>query len=348
MKTTDNFDGLPLVVSWELTLECNLYCSHCGSSAGTPRVGELTLEESISICNQFPDLLVQEVDFTGGEPTISPNFLGIASYLQKLGIMTQVITNGLTLKPDFVAKIKEAGIAAVGISIDGLENTHDSIRGREGLFRQVLAGITHVQKADLPLTMLTTVNSKNIHELPNLAELLITHGVNRWQIQPIFPYGRGHENKLLQLTEEQYIQLGSFIRDRKSEAENAGLKIELADSYGYFTEFDQREIPWRGCPGGLVACGITSDGKIKTCLSLPDEKIEGDLRKNTFWDIWFNPNSFVNTRKFLNEMAGSNCEKCDNLSTCKGGCSAMSYGYTGKFHSDPFCFLRMQSVDKCG
>jgi radical SAM protein with 4Fe4S-binding SPASM domain len=335
------FDGLPLVISWELTLECNLRCSHCGSSAGTPRIKELSLEESISICNQFPDLLVQEVNFTGGEPTINVNFLKIAKHLQEFGILTQVITNGLTLKPDLVAKMKDAGIAAVGVSIDGLERTHDRIRDHEGLFRQVLAGIGYVREADLPLTVLTTANAKNLNELPDLVELLISCGINRWQIQPIFPFGRGHENPQLQLNAEQYLQLGSFIKDWKSQAENAGLKIELADSYGYFTEFDKREPVWKGCPAGLVACGITSDGKIKGCLSLPDDKIEGDLRKNSLWDIWFNPNSFSYTRGFSNVAVGSNCEHCDNLLTCKGGCSAMSYGFTGKFHNDPFCFLRI-------
>src|SRR5689334_17492757 len=55
------FEGFPLIVGWELTLACNLRCRHCASSAGLPRDNELTIEESLAICDQFPPLLVQEV-----------------------------------------------------------------------------------------------------------------------------------------------------------------------------------------------------------------------------------------------------------------------------------------------
>jgi len=336
-----DFDGLPFIIAWELTLECNLRCRHCGSSAGLQRIRELHLDESLAICDQFPYLLVQEVDFTGGEPLISPNLLKIAKHLQKLGILMQVITNGLTLEPDIVAKIKDAGIAAVGVSLDGLETTHDYIRGYKGLFRRVLTGIEHVHKADIPLTVLTTVNTLNLKELPSLLEVLLSSEVRRWQIQPIFPLGRGKEDEKLHLTERNYLRFGSFIQKWGPEAKEAGLKIELADSYGYFTEFDLREPAWRGCPAGLVACGITSDGKIKGCLSLPDDKIEGDLRHDELWDIWFNPNSFTYTRKFSKRDVGPYCQSCDKNLQCKGGCSAMSYGCTGIFHNDPFCFYRI-------
>ena len=60
------FESFPYVIGWELTLACNLRCRHCASSAGSPRGQELTLEESLAICDQFPALLVNEVIFTGG------------------------------------------------------------------------------------------------------------------------------------------------------------------------------------------------------------------------------------------------------------------------------------------
>ena len=54
-----SFEGFPFVVGWELTLCCNLRCAHCGSSAGYARGDELTLEESLGLCDQMPELLVQ-------------------------------------------------------------------------------------------------------------------------------------------------------------------------------------------------------------------------------------------------------------------------------------------------
>ena len=63
-----SFESFPFIIGWELTLLCNFRCRHCGSSAGTARQNELSTEEALALCNQFTDLLVQEVDFTGANP----------------------------------------------------------------------------------------------------------------------------------------------------------------------------------------------------------------------------------------------------------------------------------------
>jgi radical SAM protein with 4Fe4S-binding SPASM domain len=103
-----------------------------------------------------------------------------------------------------------------------------------------------------------------------------------------------------------------------------------------------REPPWRGCPAGRLSCGITSDGKIKGCLSLPDNIVEGDLRQRDLWNIWFDSDSFVYSRQFSENKLGANCRSCDKAELCHGGCSAMSYGVTGDFHNDPYCFYRIR------
>ncbi|MFX0211758.1 MAG: radical SAM protein, partial [Candidatus Hodarchaeota archaeon] len=113
--TMESFDGLPFVLSWEITLNCNLNCRHCGSSAGYTRLNELTLEESLGICDQFPDLLVQEVDFTGGEPLFRPDWWKIALRLRELNIKTKLITNGVLLVPGTISQLKEVGIARIGV-----------------------------------------------------------------------------------------------------------------------------------------------------------------------------------------------------------------------------------------
>lgn len=330
-------------MGWELTLRCNLRCRHCGSSAGLPRDNELNLDESLAICDQFPELLVQEVDFTGGEPLLRPDWPTIATRLKKLGIVTKIITNGRSLEPTTVTEMKKAGIAGVGISLDGLEATHDRIRECKGLFQRVLSGITLLLDADLPLTVITTVNALNINELPSLFELLRSIGVSSWQVQPIFPLGRGQEVSELRLTEQDYMSLGKCVKKLVSQSGEAGVNIRPGDSLGFYTELDTRKPAWRGCNAGIVECGITSDGKVKGCLALPDEIVEGDLRTHDLWDIWFHNNSFAYTRHFSVEKLGSACRSCEDAIHCQGGCSAMSYGSTGSFHDDPYCFTGIRT-----
>jgi len=335
------FEGFPLIVGWELTLACNLRCRHCGSSAALPRANELNLQECLAICDQFPELLVQEVNFTGGEPLLRPDWQRIAIHLRELGIRTKILTNGLVLRPETVAQIKDAGIAGVGVRIDGLESTHNTIRGREDLFRQLIAGIERILSAGLPVTVITTVNALNIDELPTLYALLRSVGVNVWQVQPIFPLGRGQTDSELQLSEKAYLKLGAFVQKWGTSVSEDDFELMPGDSFGYFTELDMRDPPWRGCSAGLTSCDITSDGKVKGCLSMPDELVEGDLRQRDLWDIWFHPDSFAYNRKFCLDDLGPLCRSCDKAEQCRGGCSSMSYGATGRFHSDPYCFYRI-------
>lgn len=333
-----SFEGFPFIVGWELTLACNIRCRHCASSAGLPRPDELTLKEALAICDQFPALLVKEVDFTGGEPLLRPDWPEIAAYLANLGITTRILTNGLALTQETIERIKDAGIATVGLSLDGLEQTHDYIRGHQGLFRSAVTNIERAVAAGVSISVITTVNGRNLDELPPLLEVLQSIGVKLWQVQPIFPFGRCKKDTELRLTTGEYMELGAFFCENKPKAKEADLEMLPADGLGYFTELDTFKPPWRGCSAGMLSCGITSDGKIKGCLSLPDEMIEGDLRQNDLWDIWFHPDSFAYTRQFSREKLGPNCHSCDKGDQCRGGCSTISYGYTGQFNNSPYCF----------
>jgi radical SAM protein with 4Fe4S-binding SPASM domain len=138
------------------------------------------------------------------------------------------------------------------------------------------------------------------------------------------------------LLHPEWMKIASYVK-------KLGIKTRiLSNGLGYYSEFCDPEFSWSGCAAGILACGITSDGKIKGCLSLPDEFVEGDLRKNDLWDIWFHPDFFPYSRNYSKDNMGPNCISCDKVDKCHGGCSIMSYGYTGRFNNDPYCFYRIK------
>jgi radical SAM protein with 4Fe4S-binding SPASM domain len=308
----------------------------------------LTLKESLAVCDQFPPLVVREVDFTGGEPLMNPNWSTIAAYLGDLGIRVQVITNGLLLSSRTLKRMEEVGVGAIGISLDGLEPTHDFIRGHKGLFRRVVDGARRAVDAGFTVAVITTVTRANLGVLPQLMELLCRLGVDHWQLQPIFPLGRARGATELELTPQMYLDLGDFVLSQTDIAASRGLYMRPSDPYGYFTEFDTRPVPWKGCPAGRLACGITSNGKVKGCLSLPDHLVEGDLRERDLWDIWYDPGAFAYTRRFSADAMGPYCHGCELAEQCMGGCTAMSFGQTGSFHNNPLCFHGMLSRGATG
>jgi radical SAM protein with 4Fe4S-binding SPASM domain len=336
------FEGFPLIIGWETTLACNLSCLHCGSTAGRPRSDELSLSESLSICDQFIDLLVCEVDFTGGEPLLWPHLIYVAKYLHDLKIKTKLITNGALLNSFTVSQLKDAGISRIGISIDGIDGTHNQIRTSANLFQHIIKSLEQLAENEIPVTAITTVNALNIDQLPDLYSLLQSVHVDIWQFQPIFPLGRARTSEKLSLSEKDYLKLGDFFKRHKLSDDQKNPVITPGDSFGYYTDLDKREPGWGGCSAGFDLCGITSDGHIKGCLSMPDELSEGDLRQRDLWDIWFDENSFSYNRKFDESKLGPNCSGCSHGADCRGGCTSMSYSCTGSIHNDPYCFTRLQ------
>lgn len=336
------FEGFPFIVGWELTLACNLSCRHCASAAGRPRPRELTLDEALGLCGQLPALAVQEVDFTGGEPLVREDWWRIAERLRELSITTRMVTNGLLLTPATVERMKAVGLSTVAVSIDGVAEVHDRIRSSAGLFRRVLAGMARVAAAGIRLSAITAVNAVNLPTLPALLHLLESSGVDTWQIQPLLPQGRSLSSPELALSDEEYVRVARFVSDARHETRHGKLKIVPADSLGYFTELDFGEPPWRGCAAGLASVGIRSDGRVTGCLSMDEELVEGDLRERDLWDIWFDETAFPYSRHFSPAYLGPGCASCALAEQCRGGCTSMSYGCTGRLHNDPFCLTSIR------
>jgi radical SAM protein with 4Fe4S-binding SPASM domain len=335
------FEGFPCVIGWELTLACNLRCRHCASSAGSPRNEELTEEESMAVCDQLPALLVDEVIFTGGEPFLSPHWSAIAARLGHLSIKTGVVTNGLIITEELIGQMKDCALTSAGVSLDGEEDAHDLLRNAPGAFKRTLGGIERLAKGGIDLTVITSVTGLNIHSLKAIWSLVSSLGAWKWQLQPLFPRGRSEGDNALTLTDDQFLELGKFINESYPVALKQGLKIVPADSCGFFSPLDLEVFPWSACQAGRTGCGIMSDGRIKGCLSWPDSTVEGDLRKDDLWTIWFRPGAFSQLRDFAQLGVQGKCRGCDVAAECGGGCQAMSLAATGSWHADPFCYRRI-------
>ncbi len=338
-----DFESFPFVIGWELTLACNLRCRHCASSAGGPRQQELTLAESLAICDQFPPLFVEEVIFTGGEPLLNPHWAAIASRLRGLNIKTGMVTNGLCITDQTVGSMKECGLTAAGVSLDGDASVHDRIRGLPGAFDRAVAGIERLVAGGIDVTLITSVTGINADRLEEIYRVVSSLGAWKWQLQPLFALGRGSAADELRLTDEQFLGLGRFIADICPRAAENGLQVVPADSCGYCSPFDLPDFTWSGCCAGRFGCGIMSDGAVKGCLSWPDWTVEGDLRKDDLWTIWFRPGAFEKLRKVAREDLQGACRSCDMAMECGGGCQAMSIASTGGWRGDPYCYRRILS-----
>ena len=139
------------------------------------------------------------------------------------------------------------------------------------------------------------------------------------------------------MSDETFLEMGRFVAEH---GPGCGHRIDLlpADGVGYYGDLDRRPRPWNGCAAGLASCGITAEGLVKGCLSMPDRLVEGDLRHHDLWDIWFSADAFAYNRSFRSDDLGDACAGCEHGLQCRGGCAVMSLAATGGFHGDPYCF----------
>jgi MoaA/NifB/PqqE/SkfB family radical SAM enzyme len=163
----------PITAALELTLACNLTCTHCYIDAGAERVGELGTRDVISNAQELADAGVMFVFLTGGEVTLRPDFVDIVRGVHETGLDFNIISNTSRLSQQRLSKLPRDTTFVV--SIDGT-GAHQLIRGRQ-TFSQVSARILGIREAGYPVIGSVVVNRLNVAELPDLYEWARTNRV---------------------------------------------------------------------------------------------------------------------------------------------------------------------------
>lgn len=316
----------PLTAVWEITMGCNMRCKHCGSICETSLPDELTTDEALRLCDDLGKLGLKTITLSGGEPTTRKDWYQIAKRLSDNGIIPTMITNGWLIDEEILDKAKESKINTIAISIDGLKETHDYMR-KEGSFEKSMKAFELMKKKGIPSSVITTINNKNINELPMLMDILIEKGVCAWQLQFGLPMGNLSKNYELVITPEKIDSIIDFAYENK---DNKYIDIFFADCIGYYNykEVEIRKSTskgrslWTGCGAGKSNFGILHNGDIAACTSIRNKEfIEGNVRKRSIYEIWTSPNAFKWNREMKKSKLDGFCSKCVYGDICLGGCA---------------------------
>lgn len=323
---------------WELTMACNMRCKHCGSSCKEKQEDELTTEEALDLCDQLADMGMVFITLSGGELTLRNDWQIIGKRLNSHGIRTSMITNGWLLNDEMIQQAKEAGFMTIGISIDGLQKTHDDIR-MNGSYERDLANMRKIRQAGLNACAVTTVHEGNFSELEDMYQEFLEAGVNVWQLQIALPMGNFTHHKNLFLKKERMSQLIDFCYSKR----DGQISMCPADCIGYYTEKEsllrektfQSKSDWQGCLAGKKSIGILCNGDIIGCTSIRGKEfVEGNIRNTPLREIWDSPDSFKWNRDFKKKDLKGFCHDCIYGSTCLGGCSNTRYTFGGDIHNE--------------
>lgn len=174
---------------------CNNNCRFCvqahrkkhGNRSFSQIKGDL--EESRKSCDS--------VVFTGGEPTIHPNILELVAYARDLGYkVIQIQSNGRRFSYlDFCEKMIEAGATEFGPALHGhRRQLHNFLTRSPGSFDQTVQGIRNLKELGQRVMTNTVVVKPNYRYLAEIASLLVSLGVDQYQLAFVHPIGNAYAN----------------------------------------------------------------------------------------------------------------------------------------------------------
>ncbi|GET36135.1 nif11-class peptide radical SAM maturase 3 [Microseira wollei] len=344
---------------WEITLKCNLACQHCGSRAGNAREKELSTEEALNLVRQLAEVGIKEVTLIGGEAFLRPDWLEIAKAITQAGMVCGMTTGGFGINLDTARRMKEAGIQVVSVSVDGLEATHDRLRGKKGSWQWAFKTMSHLKEAGIPFGCNTQINRLSAPEFPRIYEHIRDAGIFAWQIQLTVPMGNAADNSDILLQPYELLDVYPMIARVAERAKREGVRVQPGNNIGYYGPYERLLRGgdawsfWQGCSAGLSALGIEADGAIKGCPSLPTSVYTGgNIRDYSLRTIIEETeelrfNLGAGTPKGTEHLWGF-CKTCEFAELCRGGCSWTAHVFFDRRGNNPYCHHRALTQEKCG
>ncbi len=331
----------PFLVALNLTRRCNLKCAHCYLDAGTRADGggdELTTAEVKAVLDDIAALSDETmVVLTGGEPMLRPDLEAVAGHGARLGLMMVVGTNGTALDERRVARLQQAGVSGVGISLDSLDPAyHDGFRGYPGAWKRTMAAIDACRRGGLAFQIHFSVTDDNARELEDMIAFARAAGAMVLNVFFLVCTGRGeevtnisagtYEDVLRRATRAAYEEKDLMVR-AKCAPHFKRMALELDPAWP-ITLAQGYEAG--GCLAGTRYCRVTPEGEVTPCPYM--ETTVGSVREQGFAAIWRRAPLFARLRAPVLE---GRCGICEYAKVC-GGCRARPLARDGNPMGEDF------------
>ncbi len=355
-------DKKPVVV-WNCTRRCNLRCVHCYShSADRHYPGELTTQEAEAFIEDIAAFGAPVILFSGGEPLMRADLFDLIARATRAGLRAVISTNGTLIEREVAERLKEFGLSYVGVSLDGMRETNDKFRGREGAFDHALAGIRNCRKAGIKVGLRFTINKRNAADVGDIFTLLRDEDIPRVCFYHLVYAGRGTALMKEDLDHEQTRRVVDLIIDRTTELHAQGLPKEVltvdnhADGPYLYLRMLREGNPraqqvWEllqmnqgNSSGNGIGC-VSWDGSVH-----PDQFWRhvslGNVKERPFSQIWTDlSNPLLARLKDKRPHVTGRCATCRFLNVCGGNFRVRAEAATGDLWApDPACYLSDEEI----
>jgi 12,18-didecarboxysiroheme deacetylase len=354
-------DKKPVIV-WNMTRRCNLKCIHCYSnSADIDYPDELTTAEGKKLIDDLAAFGSPVILFSGGEPLLRKDLLELARYATNKKMRAVISTNGTLITKEIAAELQKIGLSYVGVSLDGLEKTHDKFRGKQGAFAAAIEGIRNCRDAGIKVGIRFTVNKHNVADVPAMFELLRREKIERLCFYHLVYAGRGSKLREEDLTHEETRKLIDLIAAETKKMFEEGLSPEIltVDNHAdgpYLYLKMKKENPRRageilellemneGNSSGVGIGCVSWDGEVYPDQFWRNQSL-GNVRKRPFSEIWTDEtNEFLMKLKDKKKHVHGRCAGCVWLKICAGNFRARAEAAGDLWGDDPACYLTDEEI----
>lgn len=343
-----------------LTYRCNLRCKMCtqyGQNYKEHAIEELNIAEWLNFLNDIKTINPRpKIILMGGEPLLYKDFETLFKTANEYGIKTHIITNGYYLDK-YIDAVKDTD-TSITVSIDGLYDTHDLIRGQKGLFNKVVNNIEMIDKlqkegSKVELRINHVMLSENIENMIDFHKFFSRFDIKTFTFQHL----QSSTDELNNISQKEWqerlkqdycmglIPKQNYILD-KNYADNIKNALDKFKNYCHsdncfvFPALDDDELidyytnnnlnslrEHMLCTMPWMLPAINPNGDVSNCIG----NIIGNIKNDSFWNIWNN-------------------EKAQKLRNCltENGkftiCTKCCCFYKGNFISAKRCKIEINSI----
>jgi heme d1 biosynthesis radical SAM protein NirJ len=351
------------VVIWNLVRRCNLTCKHCYSiSADKDFPGELSTDEVFRVMDDLKAARVPVLILSGGEPLLRPDIFAIARRAKEMGFYVGLSSNGTLVNAENVRAIAATGFDYVGISLDGIRETHDRFRRKAGAFDAALNGVRLCREAGAKVGIRFTLAQENAHDFPALLELMETESIDKFYLSHLNYAGRGNKNRKDDAHFRTTRAAMDLLFDRCWRHAQAGRPREFVtgnnDADGvYLLHWVASRFPdkvehirgklaqWGGNASGVNVANIDNLGDVHPDTMWWNYPL-GNVRQRPFGEIWADTSDplMAGLKRSPRPVTGR-CGECRFLSICNGNTRVRAWQTSGDFWAeDPGCYLTDREV----
>lgn len=311
-------------LQWHIIHECNLHCVHCYQEDYHSRMPMETMRTVLDKYEAYIRAKDYEgqINLTGGEPLLHPDFFDIAAEIRRRGIRLGILTNGTLIDEEKAEVIAELAPVFVQVSLDGSEKVHDGIRGT-GNFRKALRGIDHLKAQGIRVLVSFTVMQQNYKDMKRLAAVCAAHHVDKlWW------------DRVVTGDATQYLTTEQFREVSKCAAKLAGKYSFLSNSRAL--EWIPEEGCGYQCSAGKRLLILLANGDMMACRRLPF--VIGNIADVPELLPMLEENGIM--KKLAAPRFPKDCVSCKHFYKCEGGARCVTYAQTGRLDlKDVNCYL---------